>query len=136
MTRPLPQFSLLTLMKWMAAIAVVAALATMPEQVATPAVLVLSLLITPHLLLRAQRGDRLERAFCVGVLVPLGGLVILSIGYVHGHILFDGGNEAYLQELQEAVTRIQHFRTHALVTWGFSLFSGAACWLVAWREVR
>jgi hypothetical protein len=129
-----PQFTLFALMKWMALAAVVMALATMPQQVATPILLTATLLIAPHLVLRARHGSRTERAFYIGLLTPLAGLFILSFGCIHAFVLFSGEHKTYLQTLEEMLREISHYRTHTLITWAFGLFSGATCWLAARRQ--
>lgn len=121
-------------MKGMALVAICAALATIQIEIAAPILFVINVLIAPHLIMRTYRGNRRERAFCIGLLAPLSGLIILTVGYVHLYMFFEGGGEPLLQAYQSAIKNLPGFRTHALVTWGVALLSGAICWFVAWRE--
>jgi hypothetical protein len=118
-TRTRVQFSLLSLMVLFVVAAVLSALATIPQEVANPLLLLALMLLLPHLVMGAISSRGGWRGFCVGALVPLGGWTMLSLTGLHAFILFGGQRDpSYLEAVRRVVLEGVHFRTHSFVMLG------------------
>jgi hypothetical protein len=121
MTSPF-QFSLRSMMLVVAAVAVLAALTTMPYALASSILLLASFAMPPALVLGVKHPDRDLRAFCTGAILPA---TILALGGVATLCLWSLSSESFDWRMRRLLIRDQ-----CLIVFGLAILSGTVCLLI------
>lgn len=127
MTEPL-QFSLRSLMLFILAVAILAALLTMPYARASAILLAVSLAVPPALIVAFRRGGRDMRAFCAGAFLPALILATCSVGTVcYGVLTSKSGS---LPAIFDGLTQRLWIRDQCLIVLAAVVLSGAISLLI------